>query len=87
MRLIIEDEQPQIKEMQIVPQLGKYLSRCIRSQKMTYSRSIFLLFPRDVTLGNLNIAKIIAEEKAHNPEYEEGAPIFITGKDLLKYRQ
>ena len=45
------------------------------------------VFDEEVTLGNLDIAKIIAEEKVHNPKYEEGNPIYYLGKDLLCYRK
>ena len=44
------------------------------------------VFSEEVTLGNLNLSMLLDGEKQKD-NYVEGAPIFITGEDLMKYRQ
>lgn len=44
------------------------------------------VFDEEVTLGTLDICKLISEERIGNREYEAGAPIFRRGAELMKYR-
>ena len=45
------------------------------------------VFNEEVTLGNLDIAALIANEQSSNSGFVAGAPIFKTGKTLLQYRK
>lgn len=44
------------------------------------------VFSEEVTLGNLDVARLLSEEQA-KPTFVEGAPIFLTGEALVKYRK
>lgn len=44
------------------------------------------VFDEEVTLGNLDISALIANEKSSNSGFVAGAPIFKTGEELIKYR-
>lgn len=44
------------------------------------------VFDEEVTLGNLDVARLLSEEQA-KPSYIAGAPIFMTGEELMKYRK
>lgn len=44
------------------------------------------VFDEEVTLGTLDIHKLISEERIGNREYQDGAPIFRSGAELMKYR-
>lgn len=44
------------------------------------------VFSEEVTLGELDIAKLIEEHKNAKPDYVDGAPIFVSGEEMLKYR-
>lgn len=44
------------------------------------------VFDEEVTLGTLDIHKLISEERIGNREYVDGAPIFRSGAELMKYR-
>ena len=45
------------------------------------------VFDEEVTLGTLDIHKLISEERIGNREYVDGAPIFRSGAELMKYRK
>lgn len=45
------------------------------------------VFDEEVTLGMLDIHKLISEERIGNREYVDGAPIFRSGAELMKYRK
>lgn len=45
------------------------------------------VFDEEVTLGTLDIRKLISEERIGNREYVDGAPIFRSGAELMKYRK
>ena len=45
------------------------------------------VFDEEVTLGNLDIAALIANEQKTNTDFIQGYPIFKTGKELIKYRK
>ena len=45
------------------------------------------VFDEEVTLGNLDINKLLSSERIYNKTYEEGAPIFKTCEELIKYRK
>lgn len=45
------------------------------------------VFDEEVTLGTLDIHKLISEERIGNREYQDGAPIFRSGAELMKYRK
>lgn len=44
------------------------------------------VFDEEVTLGNLDINSLLSFERIDNKNYIEGAPIFLTGKEIIKYR-
>ena len=43
-------------------------------------------FDDEVNIGKIDISKLI-DVKRKQGDYIEGAPIFLTGKELIKYRQ
>lgn len=45
------------------------------------------VFDEEVSLGYIDIAKAISEYRKNNPGTVSGEPIFITGKDLLRYKR
>ena len=45
------------------------------------------IFDEEVTLGNLDVHRLVSQKRIDDREYVDGAPIFISGKDLIKYRR
>jgi len=45
------------------------------------------VFDEEVTLGNIDINKLLSSERIYNKTYDEGAPIFKTCKELVKFRK
>ena len=45
------------------------------------------VFDEEVTLGNIDINKLLSSERIYNKTYEEGAPIFKTCEELIKFRK
>ncbi|MBP5722645.1 MAG: restriction endonuclease [Bacteroidales bacterium] len=43
-------------------------------------------FDEEVTLGNIDVARLINDWRNEHPDEEVGAPIFMKGEDVLKYR-
>jgi hypothetical protein len=41
----------------------------------------------EVTIGNLDINKLVSSERIYNKTYDEGAPIFKTCEELIKFRK
>lgn len=44
-------------------------------------------FDEEVTLGEFDINAIINFQKAQSPDYVNGAPIYLTGKELMAFRK
>ena len=45
------------------------------------------VFDEEVTLGNLDINKLLSSERIYNKTCDEGAPIFKTCEELIKFRK
>ena len=45
------------------------------------------VFDEEVTLGNLDVQRLISQKRIDDREYVDGAPIFMTGKELIKFRK
>ena len=45
------------------------------------------VFDEEVTLGNLDVHRLISQKRIDDREYIDGAPIFMSGKELIKYRR
>ena len=45
------------------------------------------VFDEEVTLGNLDVQRLISQKRIDDREYIDGAPIFMTGKELIKFRK
>lgn len=45
------------------------------------------VFDEEVTLGNLDVHRLISQKRIDDREYIDGAPIFMSGKELIKYRK
>lgn len=45
------------------------------------------VFDEEVTLGNIDINKLLSSERIYNKTYEEGEPIFKTCEELIKFRK
>ena len=45
------------------------------------------VFDEEVTLGKLDVQRLISQKRIDDREYVDGAPIFMTGKELIKYRK
>lgn len=45
------------------------------------------VFDEEVTLGNLDVQRLISQKRIDDREYIDGAPIFMMGKELIKYRK
>ena len=45
------------------------------------------VFDEEVTLGNLDVHRLISQKRIDDREYVDGAPIFMTGKELIKFRK
>ena len=45
------------------------------------------VFDEEVTLGKLDIQRLISQKRIDDREYVDGAPIFMNGKELIKYRK
>lgn len=45
------------------------------------------VFDEEVTLGNLDVQRLISQKRIDDREYVDGAPIFMSGKELIKYRK
>lgn len=41
----------------------------------------------EVTLGNLDVQRLISQKRIDDREYVDGAPIFMTGKEIIKFRK
>lgn len=62
------------------------LLRSYYPSKPTAEKYLCYVFDEEVTLGKLNIAALIQEHEATS-DYEDGAPIFVSGETLMKYRK
>jgi len=47
----------------------------------------YVLESEEITFGKFDIAEFLKDYKNANSEYVDGAPIFIKGKELLRYRK
>lgn len=45
------------------------------------------VFDEEVTLGNLDVHRLISQKRIDDREYIDGAPIFMMGKELIKFRK
>lgn len=45
------------------------------------------VFDEEVTLGNLDVQRLIFQKRIDDREYVDGAPIFMTGKEIIKFRK
>lgn len=45
------------------------------------------VFDEEVTLGNLDVQRLISQKRIDDREYVDGAPIFMTGKEIIKFRK
>ena len=45
------------------------------------------VFDEEVTLGKLDIQRLISQKRIDDREYVDGAPIFMTGKEIIKFRK
>ena len=45
------------------------------------------VFDEEVTLGNIDVARLINDWRKENPYAEFGTPIFMKGEDVIKYRK
>lgn len=45
------------------------------------------VFDEEVTLGKLDVQRLISQKRIDEREYVDGAPIFMTGKELIKFRK
>lgn len=45
------------------------------------------VFDEEVTLGKLDVQRLISQKRIDDREYIDGAPIFMTGKELIKFRK
>lgn len=45
------------------------------------------VFDEEVTLGKLDVQRLISQKRIDDREYVDGAPIFMTGKELIKFRK
>lgn len=45
------------------------------------------VFDEEVTLGNLDVHRLISQKRIDDREYVDGAPIFMTGKEIIKFRK
>ena len=45
------------------------------------------VFDEEVTLGNIDINELLSSERIYNKTYDEGAPIFKTCEELIKFRK
>ena len=44
-------------------------------------------FDEEITLGNIDVARLIDDWRKENPDAEVGTPIFMKGEDVIKYRK
>lgn len=45
------------------------------------------VFDEEVTLGKLDVQRLISQKRINDREYVDGAPIFMSGKELIKFRK
>ena len=45
------------------------------------------VFDEEVTLGKLDVQRLISQKRIDDREYIDGAPIFMSGKELIKFRK
>lgn len=45
------------------------------------------VFDEEVTLGKLDVQRLISQKRIDDREYIDGAPIFMTGKEIIKFRK
>lgn len=45
------------------------------------------VFDEEVTLGKLDVHRLISQKRIDDREYVDGAPIFMSGKELIKFRK
>lgn len=45
------------------------------------------VFDEEVTLGNLDVHRLISQKRIDDREYIDGAPIFMSGKEIIKFRK
>ena len=45
------------------------------------------VFDEQVSLGNINLSQLLEDYTFFNPDHTYGAPIFMTGRELMEYRK
>jgi hypothetical protein len=44
------------------------------------------VFDEEISLGHLNLSDLLSKERIGNRDYNDGAPIFKTGEEMMEYR-
>jgi len=47
----------------------------------------YILEPNPITFGEIDIVALLNDHKMAHAEYKKGEPIYMFGKDLIKYRR
>ena len=71
-----------------VKNIGEMTKEKMQETDYANPRSNYLcyFFDEEITLGDFDIEAIIKEDSS-KPDYVEGRPIYLTGKELIKYRK
>jgi hypothetical protein len=50
-------------------------------------RYLCYFFDEEITLGEFDVTAIIKQAKSNETDFQDGQPIYITGKELIRYRK
>lgn len=52
-----------------------------------HDRYLCYFFDEEITLGEFDVTAIIASARSNDATYKDGQPIYMAGKELIKYRK
>ena len=67
---------------------AKRLKQSLYPSEPTAEKYLCYVFDEEVTLGDLDIDALITSVRiAKREEFVEGAPVFVKGEELIRYRK
>lgn len=55
-------------------------------ENLKFRKKFIFRFDEEISIGKFNIADLIKHYQLFNPSYQKGAPIYVKGEELLKFK-
>lgn len=85
-----DSQQERVFKVFRVKNIGEMTKEQLLSQgyiEPHFDKYLCYFFEEEVSIGNIDVARILADARlSRDTDYQEGMPIYLTGEELLKYR-